>query len=128
MAWLLSDAIQNMERALDRTSLQQKTTAQNIANVDTPGYKAKHVVFKDEFDRQMQAYRTNPKHLQFSTSARGGYSISAKNDTVIHNNENNVDMDRQMTNLAKQQIQYQALVQRLNTEFSHLKTVLRGGN
>jgi flagellar basal-body rod protein FlgB len=126
MSWLSNGMIQGLGRALDQTSLQQKTTAQNIANVDTPDYKAKEVVFKEEFDRSLQTYRTDSRHLPFSTSDGDSFTVKTKTDTAIHNNGNNVDIDREMAQLAKEQIQYQALVQRLSGKFNSLKTVVKG--
>ncbi|HET7522091.1 MAG TPA: flagellar basal body rod protein FlgB [Bacillales bacterium] len=127
MSWLSNDVVSGLEKALDRTVLRQKAISQNIANVDTPGYKAKRVVFKDELDRRLQAYRTNPRHFQFSTSSAGGAYIREETDTAFNNNGNNVDMDREMAALAKNQIQYYALVAKLNGTFRRLDYVLRGG-
>lgn len=128
MAWFSDNVISGLEGALNRTALREKTISQNIANVDTPNYKAKKVVFKDEFSRQLKARRTNPRQFEFSTGSNNGAYIIEENGTTVNNNGNNVDMDREMTALAKNQIQYRALVTRLNSEFRQLQIVLKGGN
>lgn len=128
MTWFSDPTISGMENALNRSSLQEKTISQNIANVDTPNYKAKSVVFKDEFNRQLQARRTDPRHLPFSTSSGSGMRVVEESGTTVNNNGNNVDMDKEMTAMAKNQIQYQAYITRLNSEFRQLKLVLKGGN
>lgn len=126
MSWLFGPTVQKLERALDRTFLQQTVTVHNIANADTPGYHAKKVIFSDELDRSMSAYRTRPEHIPFSRSTEKARVIT-KDGTTLLNNGNNVNMDREMANLARQQIQYQALITRLNGKFRALEMVLRGG-
>ncbi|HEU5140980.1 MAG TPA: flagellar basal body rod protein FlgB [Bacillales bacterium] len=126
MAWFSDGMFSRLGGALDRTSLREKTIAQNIANVDTPNYKAKQVVFREEFDHALKAYRTNPRHLEFSTSSQVA-NVQARNNTVFNNNGNNVDIDREMAALAKNQIKYNALITRLNSEFRQLNLVLKGG-
>ncbi|MCY8282095.1 flagellar basal body rod protein FlgB, partial [Bacillus inaquosorum] len=48
-------------------------------------------------------------------------------NTSYQQNGNNVDVDKEMTELAQNQINYQALVERMNGKFNSLKTVLTGG-
>ncbi|HET7629053.1 MAG TPA: flagellar basal body rod protein FlgB [Bacillales bacterium] len=128
MPWFSDRVVSELQGALDRTFLRQKLNAQNIANADTPNYKAKRVVFADEFKSHLKAYKTDPRHLDFSTNSGNRARILTESGTSFNHNGNNVDMDREMTEIAKNQIRYQALVARLNHEFSQLKLVLRGGN
>lgn len=128
MGWLSHNTISGLERALDRTFLREKTIGQNVANVDTPNYKAKDVVFKDELNRSLKAYRTDPQHFEFSSSSDPGAYVRSETGTTFNNNGNNVDMDREMASLAENQIRYQALVTRLNSEFRGINLVLKGGN
>ncbi|HEX7065286.1 MAG TPA: flagellar basal body rod protein FlgB [Bacillales bacterium] len=126
MAWFSNGIVSGLEGALDRTSLREKTITQNIANVDTPNYKAQQVVFREEFEHALRAHRTNPRHLEFSTSSQVA-NVQPKNNTAFNNNGNNVDIDREMAALAKNQIEYNAFITRLNSEFKQLNLVLRGG-
>ncbi|HEX6922868.1 MAG TPA: flagellar basal body rod protein FlgB [Bacillales bacterium] len=126
MNWFSNNTIFGLEKALNRTSLREKTIAQNVANVDTPNYKTKRVVFKDELDHALRAHRVDSRHFEFSTSSDAAY-VRTETNTVFNNNGNNVDMDREMAALAKNQIKYNALITRLNSEFRQLKLVLRGG-
>lgn len=131
MDLLSSQTIRALERGLSASSLRNKAIAQNIANVDTPKYKSKDVVFQKELElaKRLQAKKTNAHHIDFSTSTQGnGYEIRTNTNTVMKNNENNVDIDREMAILAENQIYYNALIDRINGKFSSLKTVARGGN
>ncbi|MTH52737.1 flagellar basal body rod protein FlgB [Bacillus mangrovi] len=125
---LFSNTVLSLENALKNTNIQQKVLSNNIANADTPGFKAKQAQFKDVLDGEMaslRAVRTDNRHFEFA-SADTGLSIRNKAGSY-HSNGNSVDIDREMSDLAKNQIQYNALADRLNGKFKSLQTVLTGG-
>ncbi|MBA2873998.1 flagellar basal body rod protein FlgB [Thermaerobacillus caldiproteolyticus] len=127
---LFSKTITMLEQGLDYASLREKVIANNIANVDTPNYKAKEVRFKTELDRaltSLKAKRTNPKHFEFQHDATGNFFVATRNDVVYNHNGNNVDIDKEMSDLAENQIYYNALIEQLNGKFNTLKTVIKGG-
>lgn len=123
--------ISTLERALDYSSLKQKVISQNIANVDTPNYKAKDVSFKsvlqNELDHTFNTYRTDNRHIDFSDSSSSSTGIITQRNVQYNHNGNSVDMDKEMSNLATNQIYYNALIERLNGKFSTLQNVIRGG-
>jgi len=129
---LFSNTIHSLEKALDYSALRQKVVSNNIANVDTPNYKAQDVSFKkllaNETDSQMRAYRTNEKHIEFTSSRGSNSPLISKNDTAYNHNGNNVDIDKEMALLAENQIYYNAITQRISGKFNTLKTVVKGGN
>ncbi|MDP4169548.1 MAG: flagellar basal body rod protein FlgB [Bacillota bacterium] len=123
--------ISTLERALDYSSLKQKVISQNIANVDTPNYKAKDVSFKDvfqnELDMTFKTNRTDSRHLDFSTGTSQSPAIVTEQNVQYNNNGNSVDMDKEMADLATNQIYYNAMIERVNGQFSTLQSVIRGG-
>jgi flagellar basal-body rod protein FlgB len=126
---LFSHTIRMLEQGLDYAALREKVIANNIANVDTPNYKAKDVRFKAELDRAMhslEAKRTNPKHLSFH-SMNEKFTVATRGNLVYNHNGNNVDIDQEMSYLAENQIYYNALIERLNGKLTTLKTVIKGG-
>lgn len=125
---LFSNSIQSLEKGLDYASLRQKTIAQNIANVDTPNYKAKKVSFRnlmEESQQQLEASRTDRRHFAFSSTASAPI-VTARN---MNYNEsgNSVDMDAEMSEMAENQLYYNLLVDRLNSKYSSLTNVIKGG-
>ncbi|MDC3414142.1 flagellar basal body rod protein FlgB [Aquibacillus sp. 3ASR75-11] len=130
---LFGNTIQTLEQSLDYASLKNKTISNNIANVDTPNFKTKEVAFKSILNETLQsstfrAKRTNPKHIAFGSNVNEStFKITTNQSTTYNQNGNNVDMDKEMTELAKNQIYYQSLVDRINGKFSSLQTVIRGG-
>ncbi|MDN4140301.1 flagellar basal body rod protein FlgB [Bacillus velezensis] len=126
---LFSGTIQNLENALGRADIKQKVLTNNIANIDTPNYKAKKVSFRNLLDQEtsnLEAIKTDYRHVDF-TGSGDDYSIVSSSDTSYQQNGNNVDIDKEMTDLAENQINYQALVERMSGKFNSLKTVLTGG-
>lgn len=126
---LFSGSIASLEKGLDYSSLKQKVIANNIANADTPNYKAKEVSFKKMFEQSLAnefaAHRTDHRHFQFQTH-QSTAGVSARN-TSFNQNGNSVDMDKEMSDLATNQIYYNALTDRLTGRFSSLSDVIKGG-
>lgn len=125
---LFSNTINSLESGLNYSSLKQKVISNNIANVDTPNYKAKTVSFKQEFNNalSLSAKRTNGRHFEFQ-SKQEPFRIVENTGVTYNTNGNSVDIDKEMTNLAQNQIYYNSLIESLNREFNSLKTVIRGG-
>ena len=128
---LFGGTISNLENGLNYASLKNKTIAQNIANVDTPNYKAKDVSFKEmlsdaQNNSTISANRTDTRHYDFSInqSTPGVYSLDNFN---YRSNGNGVDMDEQQASLAENQIYYNALIERVSGKLNTLSTVIRGG-
>ncbi|MFB4162660.1 flagellar basal body rod protein FlgB [Alteribacillus sp. JSM 102045] len=126
-----SSNFQNLENGMKGAALEQKAISQNIANIDTPNYKAKRSHFQHTLNeaiqnQQLQANRMNNKHLPFGSQQEAAY-VSEDNSTMYNHNGNNVDIDKEMSNLAKNQIYYNALIDRLSGKFNSLKTAVRGG-
>ncbi|AOV08274.1 flagellar basal body rod protein FlgB [Sporosarcina ureilytica] len=127
---LFGQTISSLERGLNYSATKGKVIAQNIANVDTPNYKAKRVKFKEFLvDAQMnelRAYKTEHKHMDFPERNVQPGVFDYSNFRYRHDG-NGVDMDKEQANLAENQIYYNALVDRLNGKFNTLQNVIKGG-
>lgn len=127
---LFSSTISALEHGLQFSEEKSRAIAQNIANVDTPNYKAKKVQFKDVLEdtkaRELFAHKTSDKHIEFKPLERNHTVINRSSFTYRHDG-NGVDMDTEQAELAKNQIYYNALVDRLNGKFNTLQTVIKGG-
>ncbi|MDQ0156821.1 flagellar basal body rod protein FlgB [Robertmurraya andreesenii] len=128
---LFSNTITTLEQALNYSSTKQKVIAQNISNADTPNYKSKEVSFKsalqNAMDQSMQAKRTDARHFEFKGQQTNGIAITTNQNTSYNNNGNNVDVDKEMADLATNQIYYNALTERISGKFQTLQSVIRGG-
>ncbi|WP_405102207.1 flagellar basal body rod protein FlgB [Oceanobacillus sp. FSL H7-0719] len=128
---LFGGTIHNLERSLNYSTAKNRAISSNIANADTPNYKSKDVVFKDVLNETVtsavSAKRTDARHIQFDGHKDSAYKVITKNSTTYNHNGNNVDIDKEMAELATNQIYYNSLIDRINGKFSSLQTVIRGG-
>ena len=127
---LFGNTIQSLEHGLNFSATKGKAISQNIANIDTPNYKAKDVSFKDVFANvkanNLDAYRTESRHMEFKSRTMHPGVFSYSNFSYRHDG-NGVDMDKEQANLASNQIYYNAVVDRINGKFSTLQNVIKGG-
>jgi flagellar basal-body rod protein FlgB len=129
--------LQVLERSLDTAMLRQRTIANNIANVDTPQFKSKHVVFEELLQQELagtsgqpklEAYRTNERHIPFNgTGTLPMPQIVSNADNMMQHNGNDVDLEFEMNELAKNQIWYNGLTQLTAGYFQKLRSVIEGG-
>ena len=128
---LFSGTISNLDKALNYSATKQKVISQNIANVDTPNYKAKDVSFKAAFNEALGesliTNRTNVRHFEFGKTNHSSSTIITKNQVSYNESGNSVDIDQEMTDLATNQIYNNALIERISWKFSSLQNVIRGG-
>jgi flagellar basal-body rod protein FlgB len=128
---LFSNTVSTLEKALNYSSAKQKVISQNIANVDTPNYKAKDVSFKATFEQALgqsfHANRSDARHFEFGSRVSSGPGMVTKKNVNYNENGNSVDLDKEMADLATNQIYYNALTERINGKFNSLQSVIRGG-
>jgi flagellar basal-body rod protein FlgB len=128
------ETIELLHMGLDAASLRQKVISNNIANVDTPGFKRSVVVFESEMRdamrrrgrKRLKAKRTHPLHIPFKEERIEirPYMI-IEEDTIYRNDKNNVDIDQEMTALTKNSILYEAIATRLDGKFRVLRNAMR---
>jgi|GEM_PF-62738 len=125
---LTGKTIEMAKKGLDSAALRHNVISNNIANVNTPGFKRQSVIFEEALrQNKLSAKRIHPKHIPFSTEAKNSVRIITESDTIYRNDENNVDLDKEMADLAKNTIYYNAIATRLARKFSLLKLVAQGG-
>ncbi|GAF12875.1 flagellar basal-body rod protein FlgB [Bacillus sp. JCM 19046] len=126
-----TSTIATLEEALRYSTAQQKAISSNIANVDTPHYKEQTVSFKDVLqtaqsnETGFQSKRTHAQHLSFPLPGSMDSFIGKTMEQYNHNG-NSVDVDKQMTEMAENQIYYNALVDRISGNFQSLEMAIRG--
>ncbi|HEU5318974.1 MAG TPA: flagellar basal body rod protein FlgB [Chloroflexota bacterium] len=128
-----------LEKALDGLSLRQQAISNNMANVDTPNFKATEVSFEEDLAAAIRR-QPSPDTLELRTSDSrhiGAFepvdatSIQPRATqlltTSMRNDGNNVDVDREMTRLAETQLFFQAATQLVNVKFNQLKQAIWEG-
>jgi len=124
-----------LEKALDASWLRNEVIAQNIANVDTPGYKRQEVAFEEYLDKAMTAsdFKGNTSDKRHVSIGGGSLdAVAARVSTPgsglsVRLDENNVDIESEMADMAENTIRYNMLVTSLNAGYSNLKYVISEG-
>jgi len=126
-----------IEKGLDASWTRNQVISNNIANAETPNFKSSRVEFEDAFRRALNAdensfetKKTRPQHRDFSSTP----DLDSVRATVVKNDEssmrmdgNNVDIDKENVELAKNTFYYYTLVAKLNSEFTKLRSAIREG-
>ena len=102
---------------LDLTSDQMKLTAGNVANVDTPGYKTQGMDFGSAFAQAM-------KNLDGASTAGVNEQVEDVDGLVARPDGNNVSIDRESMQLAKEQLQFRTGVALLKSEYSEMMSAI----
>lgn len=116
-----------IDRAADAAALRNKVIGDNIANIDTPGYKRKDVSFEAELQRALKYSRYQSLDNKVSSvrlDRLGGRIYTDHANYSYRTDRNNVDIDNENVELASNQLKYNGLVQSMNSEFSNLKTAI----
>ena len=120
---LYGNGINLTERTLDFLWGRQNITLNNIANVDTPGFKSKYVTFENIMGRKIwhaQLESATAKEVERAIdSTRATVHTTTNESTRLDGN--NVDMDQEQVELVRTTFEYQLMVQSLNNDFSRLK-------
>lgn len=122
-----------LQKGLDASWLKNQVITNNIANVDTPGFKSSNVEFESAFKSALEqggmvTKKTREKHMDFGASLDDMSSMVTKNDnSSMRMDGNNVDIDTENAELAKNTIYYNTLVQQISSELRRLSMVINEG-
>jgi flagellar basal-body rod protein FlgB len=116
--------------ALEGLSLRQQAISRNLANIDTPGYHAETVNFEKALQHLLHQGESLPLRLtdashQTSPAQELGFSLSARLGGSFRADQNNVDVDVEMTEMSETGIQYQAVSQAISQKLLLLKTLAK---
>nr|WP_155607410.1 flagellar basal body rod protein FlgB [Paenibacillus timonensis] len=123
-----------LDTAIQAANLRQGVISNNIANVDTPYFKRSSVSFESMLQAEMndgmpalQGRRTNVRHFVIGpTNEVPGPVVGTDQSTAMNNNQNNVDIDSEMTKLAENQLRYNAYVEQMNYLIKMKRTAVEG--
>ena len=122
---LFGKTIEMLSAVLDFRSERHNVIASNIANIDTPNYRPKDIVFKEE----LEAIISNKDRITM-TGSRGRHMSeqsvpSDRADFEVIDSGEKVSLDSEMAKLTENNLMYNLAVELLARKFSSLNTVLR---
>ncbi|MDH4121068.1 MAG: flagellar basal body rod protein FlgB [Deltaproteobacteria bacterium] len=134
MAGLFDIRMTLLERSLDLRTKRNEILSSNIANQETPGYKARDLVFEKALGEALEAQTpgpmrvTDPRHMDGRRPlplemVRGEVIQSANPNASLDGNT--VDMEREMAKLAENQVAYAALTRMVSHKIGQLKLAMQ---
>lgn len=122
------DYINVLDRAADAAWQRNEAISNNIANVDTPGYKRQDVAFESVLQQALGNNRYESMDDKVAnvdlSRLRGRAYLDYANYSYCLDG-NNVDIENENVMLAENQLKYQGLISSINQEFTNLKTVMK---
>jgi flagellar basal-body rod protein FlgB len=120
---LFDVTFQTLDLALGAAGKRQEVLANNLANVNTPGYKRLDVEFDGMLAKAVDAARAGDKSAL--DAMRPG--VTTDDSVAVRADGNSVDVDQEMAFLAENNIRYNALVQLSQKKLETLKYVISDG-
>lgn len=119
-----------LKTAVDASWLREEVLTNNIANVDTPNYKRQDVEFTTYLKSALEQAGTPASTLTQKVNEANLSGITTRtyteNTTLSYRMDgNNVDLSTENAELAAEQINYNALIDSMNNEFTRMKAVLK---
>lgn len=123
------DYINVLDKAADASWLRETAITNNLANIDTPGYKRLDVDFQSVLKKElgMSKYTSLDKKVRGLNGDLSGLSVSTFTDSSNYSyrlDGNNVDVDTENVELASEQIRYEALTSSINSQFNCMKAAM----
>ena len=123
------------KKLLNVYGLRAEVIADNIANVSTPNFKRSDVTFEYQLGRALdsekynglEAKRTDARHFPFNMPMdyrEVAPTITVDFDTSYRNDKNNVDIDKEMAEEAKNTLRYQMFTQIVNSQYREIRRMI----
>ena len=130
------DSINTLQNGLSASWLRNQTILHNVANNDTPNFKASAVSFeelyKNALDGQEDGFqftKSRATHMNFGNTTDPSDVVgvvSKKDGTTYRMDGNHVDIDQETTDFARNYIFYNSLLRKVNGQFTQLNAAIKG--
>ncbi len=127
-----------LEAGLRTSAVRREVIANNIANVDVPGFKRSEVSFEMNLKRALDSEKAAAEEPTLHTNNPGhvarrepldyrkvGPAVHTDYLSTMRNDGNNVDIEQEVMNLVKNQMQYQLMIDRIGSTFSGWNSYIR---
>lgn len=130
MSWIDNNNMRLSQKSLDFLWEKQRIISENIANNDTPGYKAKVITFEEELEKNLRKFQNQP-HPKKAEIAKAINDSKIRVDVSPEEGNrldgNNVNVDVEEVELARTQLQYQFQISQITDQFTRLRTAIGKG-
>ena len=129
--WLNGPVLNVLQKELNASNLRQQVLSNNLANIDTPNFKRSDVDFQavlndalGQKSRDLSLKLTSLRHIP-GVAEGDGSGIVTDRTTSLRNDGNNVDVDREMSNVAENGLYYNSLTHTISSQLGLLRMVIK---
>ncbi len=128
MSWLDSVSMELLGKDLDGLWARQQAVSDNLANFETPGYKAKGVSFEDALKAKLEDPAAAPASREEAVEAIRSVEprVTEDSDRTERADGNSVDLEEQGIAMARTALNYSYSLQAMSDEFARLRTAISG--
>lgn len=120
-----------LEKLIGYASTKQKVINKNIANLSTENYQREEVTFQDFLSDSSKGNLniSNSKHIEIQSpkNLEANLSVVKSSTGEMHSGVNNVDVEKEMAELAENTIVYKFAIRKLSGYFKSVQNVIKGG-
>ncbi|PWJ52485.1 flagellar basal body rod protein FlgB [Faecalicatena contorta] len=121
------NSISMVAKSLDYLWEKQGAISNNLANVDTPGYKSKYVTFEENYQSRLKAAMETGNRTQIQKAISGAQtSVQESQSESARLDGNNVNADVQLIEMSRTALQYQYGLSSVNSDIARLRTAIKG--
>ncbi len=112
-----------LEKLIQATQVRHRVLSSNVANVDTPKYRAKDVDFRSFLERESSGVKTtNPRHLSTSPVSTGQTADLKGSENQSWGDDNNVELDMEVAKMTENGLLYEAAAKLLSKKMLMIKS------
>ena len=127
MDFLSDNSMLLMEKSMNFLWTKQSAISDNIANAETPGYKAKLVTFEEDLrERLEKAFDSNAPRANARRVLREAEISVVENEESTRMDDNGVNTTEQMVELIRNAYQLQYVMRSISTDLATLRTAVKG--
>lgn len=123
--------LSQMKLFLDYSARKQQVITSNLANSETPGYRAKELNFSDLFQQELESGEnlrtTRENHIERGPTLVREAEVEERANDSLGRDGNNVDLDREMTQLAQNVLKFSVVSRLYQQKIQLIKYSLREG-
>ena len=123
------DTLSTVKSALDGLAKRQELISHNLANVDTPGYQAKHLNFETALRNSLKRSGSIPMsstregHLSSRRPDNKHFQVLNRKGGTARADGNNVDIDQELLAMSETNLRFQTLTKLLGKKYSLLREI-----
>lgn len=128
MSSIYGNGVQLTEKVLDFLWQRQAVSLNNVANVDTPGFKSQYVTFEEELAKRLSDASNSKRHPRQKVSNALDSTRMWVNTTWDESSRldgNNVDMDQEQVEIVRTAYEYQYILNSFNSDINRLRSAAK---